>query len=199
MFVCSKCQNSFEDAERAGGYRQCRSCRAIYLKEWREAHPGRNAELCRQRAARDPERVKREQAAYRALPGNKEKARERTRAWYYANKARAKAWETENREKRRDQALGRHRTRFGQDPDYAAKCRLETRINQVMYRAGSPISKAYRDEIAAFYAACPPGYEVDHIYPLNGENFCGLHVPWNLQYLTRTENRVKRNALTEVV
>lgn len=30
---------------------------------------------------------------------------------------------------------------------------------------------------------CPPGWHVDHIHALAGANFCGLNVPWNLQYL----------------
>jgi len=31
-------------------------------------------------------------------------------------------------------------------------------------------------------------YEVDHIEPLNGLDRCGLHVPWNLRIVTRTQN-----------
>lgn len=47
--------------------------------------------------------------------------------------------------------------------------------------------------IESFYNACPPGFEVDHIIPLNGKNVSGLHVLNNLQYLTRIENASKGN------
>lgn len=40
-------------------------------------------------------------------------------------------------------------------------------------------------------------YQVDHIYPLNGENVSGLHVAENLRIITAKQNSSKGNKLIE--
>ena len=59
-------------------------------------------------------------------------------------------------------------------------------------------------EIRAIYAECRRlqeetgiAHNVDHIHPLQGKTVCGLHVPWNLQVLTRSDNCAKHNNLVE--
>lgn len=96
------------------------------------------------------------------------------RNWVAENREKVAAanrdWRLQNRERRLD-----HHKRY-----YAAKI-----------RATPPwVDKA---AIEDFYSRCPNGMTVDHVVPLQGELVSGLHVPWNLQYLTPVENSSKGN------
>lgn len=52
-----------------------------------------------------------------------------------------------------------------------------------------------KKKLKEIYINCPEGYDVDHIIPINNKNICGLHIPYNLQYLPRKINQQKSNKL----
>ena len=139
---------------------------------------------------------------------NQERNREISRECYYrhheARKQRLHEERWRDPEKRRAEAAARHNRRFETEPEYRHKHRTNVRLSRANKRFGaSGLAAHYHAEIKSFYFACPLGMEVDHIHPLRimegkEQIGCGLHAPWNLQYLTVRENRTKRNKLETV-
>lgn len=116
---------------------------------------------------------------------------------------RKKKWRENNKEK----ALRAERNYRKNNPDkrkesirkYDKNHRHVGRAKCSKYRAkkgkASLDYNKYKNEILNIYKNCPEGYHVDHIVPINSDLVCGLHVPWNLQYLTIEENCKKGNKL----
>lgn len=88
---------------------------------------------------------------------------------------RGQRWARENREKHRAKGARRRASQLQATPawvDHAAILPFYEEAVRVSRETGIQ-------------------HEVDHIVPLVGKTVCGLHVPWNLQVLTMTENRSK--------
>lgn len=83
-----------------------------------------------------------------------------------------------------------------------AKVNLYSSIRRTRKQLATPkwlTEKDFRDIYSYYFLAselnkvAPDKFCVDHIVPICGENVCGLHVPWNLQLLTISENCSKSN------
>lgn len=81
---------------------------------------------------------------------------------------------------------------------YAQYASLRTRhVQQAKPRWLSELEE--QQLIFIYDEARKQGKQVDHIIPIKNKRVCGLHVPWNLQLLTKEENVRKSNKFDEDV
>jgi hypothetical protein len=158
-----------------------------------------------------------------SIPENKIKKNQKSKEWYEKpeNKTRSakqaknrmsvevnvvhrtkyhKIWVTlpENKEK-----LKIYEKTYNNTPWGRAKRNAKTAKRKAFKLQATPkwITKERAEEICNIYLKAQIStletgisHNVDHIIPLQGENVSGLHVPWNLQILTASENSKKKNS-----
>lgn len=211
--TCKKCgeikllTDFVKDSGKKTGYREiCKICRNLYLKNryenkkeevkeyqkiWRrnniEKVKGYNRRDARKRKSRYTSEELREKARER-YHKNEKKSREILRNSYYRNKEKrleyARNYNKNNKERRRTNA------RFNGSNRRAlmAKAKPPWLNDEHMYQIKLMhlLAKKLESETGKRFS-------VDHIHPLINSNFCGLHVPWNLQVIPSIENSSKSN------
>jgi hypothetical protein len=143
------------------------------------------ASICKQCAAGQSSKYyESNREAIRAKPVNLEKKRQSDKESYARHKekrlAYIKEWMQNNPEKVVSNNATRRARKRQAYPEWLTKQdKIDIRVKYTMAKWLS--------------LTCFQQYHVDHIVPLKGDSVCGLHVPWNLQVLSATENLRKNN------
>ena len=191
----------------------CPRCKETKLRECfnknRSAKDGLDTYCnpCR-KAIRDPEY---HANYYRA---NKEKSAEYQKAWTEKNKEKVEAQRKERYQKNREHLLQQKKEYYQKNKEsileykstyqkvnrHKKNATEAKRHSAKLQRTPPWLSEDQEAEIESFYwlskdlsRVTGEKYNVDHIVPLQGENVCGLHVPWNLQVLPSDVNISKGN------
>ena len=161
-------------------------------------------EYARKYVQENKEMVAEKRKKYFELPENKAKRRKSRQKYYYENKEQIRKkgdeWWAANPERvsenrKKWNAANPAKNRFYSMNRLAAK--LNATPAWLTNKQKKEIAKIYKEAVA-MEKRTGMKYHVDHIVPLQGKNVSGLHVPWNLQVLTATENVTKGNRLQEV-
>jgi len=139
---------------------------------------------------------------YRATANAKDSTRITRNKWQKENKDKVRVYSQKWYAKAIPEVLSQKRKEYRKrNPEMFAKHSVKRRSSE---KAATPswISDEDKKQINLIYLkrdfineVTGVKHEVDHIYPIQGKNSCGLHVPWNLRILTSTENRRKNNSL----
>ena len=155
-------------------------------RKWNAKNKERKSEAQRQWYVENKEKI-RENARKRYVE-NKERMRETTRKWKAKNKERMREaqrqWSKANPSKINEYSANRRATRLNATPAWLTD------------KQQAEMAAIYK-EAMAMEKQTGILHHVDHIVPLKGKNVSGLHVPWNLQILTATENMSKGNRLQD--
>lgn len=150
-------------------------------KRYRDKNPDKVRTMISNWRERNEQRVKNSNAAWRAA--NDEKHRTYNLNWKLENAERCREvnakWTKANAGKVNATTARRSAAKLRATPSWVDLAEIE---------------KLYI-EAARLTVETGIPHQVDHIYPLRNPSCCGLHVPWNLQILTGTENRKKGNRL----
>lgn len=132
---------------------------------------------------------------------NKPETKERVTSWHENNRDRVVAARKRWYEKNKHRTFENARKYAQENPEWKAAHCAKRRAHKLR-ACPAWLTKDQLDEIEVFYRKAKQLFKetniphhVDHIVPLQGKTVSGLHVPWNLQILTASENSKKGNKL----
>jgi|ETNvirenome_6_85_1030632.scaffolds.fasta_scaffold25472_4 5-methylcytosine-specific restriction endonuclease McrA len=125
---------------------------------------------------------------------NRQKLIAKTEEWRDRNRGKVNANSRKSYANNREAHLTRQKRWRQQNPE-TYKRSQRAHIRQL--KVATPTWVDLEAINAVYREAKEKGLAVDHIIPITNEQVCGLHVPWNLQLLTKQENSRKYNHFEE--
>jgi len=197
--------------------KQCKVCQKIanirnrennkekiveYMKNWNVKNRQRISEVSKIYREKNKEAIFIQRALYKA--NNKDKVKASKKKWADKNKSRVSKVQKIYRELNKESIKERLRI-WGKNNPHKVNALSAKRSAIRKERTPKWLNNEYLVEIEKYYKKAKDmsistgiSYHVDHIIPLQGKTVCGLHVPWNLQIITATENLKKGNKLLEI-
>ena len=199
--VCSKCKieklvkEFHKDSSSKDGLNLCcKVCNLEKSKKWRKANSHKIKEYNKKYHKTNSDKAKKYHKEWRKSNPNY------GREYGKANSERVKEYRKDYQKANYDKIKERWKEYTKANPDKINAHTAKRRSKKL--QATPPwLTKEHLSDIRAYYTKSKAleestgiKHHVDHIVPLQGENVCGLHVPWNLQVLTASENLAKKNS-----
>jgi len=160
-----------------GRYYYCKACDRLKAAKWRAANRARHRAATQKWREKNPEANRIAVANWNAK--NPARKLALSRAAYERDPARAAAnmrkWVNDNRPVKRAIAAKRKAAQVSATPAWL------TAIHLAQIQEHYDVAEALNTQTGVVH-------HVDHIHPLQGGTFNGLHVPWNLQVLPAIDN-----------
>lgn len=217
--TCTKCGETkpLEDFHRQksgkyGRQPKCKNCQKAYNKEYYNKNQTELVEKKKEYRELYLHKVKESNLKYDRK--NRKKRRESSKQWRILNPEKYSSAQRLWRDNNREHLSLKQKEYSKEKPEVGKTAREKYRENNkdkfahysakrraTKLQATPPwITEEQSKDIENFYSLSRKlskltgePMEVDHIVPLQGENVCGLHVPWNLQVLHMKLNRTKGN------
>jgi hypothetical protein len=151
-------------------------------KEWREANPEKSKAQKKRYREKYKEQISKKMKEW--IKNNPRKERVYSEKQKERIKIKKKEWKQNNKGLERAYSMKRYAKKLKATPKWLSDCHYKN-IEQIYIEARNTEKL---DGIPR---------HVDHIIPLQGKNVSGLHVPWNLQILTKKENLKKSNKILD--
>ncbi len=192
-YECKSCKNAREEKYRE----ENREILRIRSKEQRIKNPGANREWRK----KNPDRFRANQKRYKDK--NRKEIRKKGLEYYHNNRERQLALSKKRRDENPEKEHKRCK-KYRQENKGTINTKTARRRAAQLQRTPSWLTEEHLKQIKDVYNEAARltketgvAHEVDHVFPLQGDDISGLHVPWNLQILQKPVHVFKGNRLLE--